>query len=54
MVLDGFFGLLDRDVRHLADVIEAAVAEEVPVDVAAAVGGVLHDHATLFATLPTA
>ncbi|WP_217712247.1 hypothetical protein [Streptomyces sp. NA02950] len=45
MVLDGFFGLFDRDVRQLTDVIEAAVTEEVPVDVAVPVGGVLDDHA---------
>uniref|UniRef100_A0AAU2AD00 Uncharacterized protein n=1 Tax=Streptomyces sp. NBC_00093 TaxID=2975649 RepID=A0AAU2AD00_9ACTN len=50
-VLDGFFGLFDRDVRQLTDVIEAAVAEEVPVNVAVPVGGVLDDHATPFATL---
>nr|WP_234490384.1 hypothetical protein [Streptomyces sp. MBT33] len=54
VVLDGFFGLFDRDVRHLTDVIEAAVAEEVPVDVAMPVGGVLDDHATPFSPVATA
>ncbi|WP_158697865.1 hypothetical protein [Streptomyces prunicolor] len=34
--------------------VKAAVAEEVPVDVTAAVGGVLDDHATLFAPVAAA
>nr|WP_280878005.1 hypothetical protein [Streptomyces pseudovenezuelae] len=54
MVLDGFLGLFDRHVRHLADVIEAAVTKEVPIDVAVPVGGVLDDHATAVTTVTTA
>ncbi|WP_262064047.1 hypothetical protein [Streptomyces sp. STR69] len=54
MILDGFLGLLYRDVRQLTDVIEAAIAEEVPVDVAVPVGGVLDDHAAAVTTPATA
>ncbi|MGH1553148.1 hypothetical protein ACRAWF_17510 [Streptomyces sp. L7] len=44
VVLDGFLDLFDRDVRQFTNVVEAAVAEEVPIDVAVPVGGVLDDH----------
>nr|WP_046726624.1 hypothetical protein [Streptomyces humi] len=53
VVFDGFLDLFDRDVRQLTNVIEAAVAEEVPIDVAVPVGGVLDDHAALFASAAT-
>ncbi|MDV7219152.1 hypothetical protein R5A26_24765 [Streptomyces prunicolor] len=49
-----FLGLLDRDVRQLAAVVVTAVAEEVTVDVAVPVPGVLDDHAAAFTVLSAA
>ncbi|MBK6017002.1 hypothetical protein [Streptomyces sp. MBT53] len=54
MLLDGFLDLFDRHEWQLTDVIEAAIAEEVPVDGAVPVGGVLDDHAATLTTTAVA